>query len=86
MVMANARLSERSVRHFKHMSGLIEKILQSVTWIGAQSAEDANRLVKCGANQQRVDMTGNLKFDLNIPARLVPPMRNALSLIPSVNR
>ena len=70
LVMANARLSERSVRHFKHMSGLVEKIMQSVTWIGAQSTEDANRLVKCGANPQRVDMTGNLKFDLNIPASL----------------
>jgi 3-deoxy-D-manno-octulosonic-acid transferase len=70
LVMANARLSERSVRRFKYMSGLIEKIMQSVTWIGAQSTEDANRLVECGANQQRVDMTGNLKFDLNIPASL----------------
>ncbi len=70
LVMANARLSERSVRHFKHMSGLVEKIMQSVTWVGAQSAEDTNRLVKCGANPQRVDMTGNLKFDLSIPANL----------------
>jgi len=70
LVMANARLSERSVQHFKHMSGLIEKIMQNVTWIGAQSDEDADRLIQCGANQQRVKMTGNLKFDLNIPASL----------------
>ncbi len=70
LVMANARLSERSVRRFKYMSGLIEKIMQSVTWIGAQSTGDANRLVECGAHQQRVDMTGNLKFDLKIPASL----------------
>lgn len=70
LLMANARLSERSVRRFKHMSGLIEKVMQSVTWIGAQSDADANRLIKCGANQQHVDMTGNLKFDLSIPASL----------------
>lgn len=70
LMMANARLSERSVKHFGHMSGLIRKILQSVSWIGAQSDEDADRLVKCGANPRRVDMTGNLKFDLSIPASL----------------
>jgi 3-deoxy-D-manno-octulosonic-acid transferase len=52
------------------VAGLVQKIMQSVTWIGAQSTGDANRLVKCGANQQHVDMTGNLKFDLNIPASL----------------
>lgn len=70
LLMANARLSERSVRSFKRLSGLFERSLQSVGWIGAQSEEDANRLAMCGADRQRLDMTGNLKFDLNTPASL----------------
>ena len=70
LLMANARLSERSVRRFRYLSSLIEKTLQSVIWTGAQSKEDADRLVSCGADQQRVDMAGNLKFDLTVAASL----------------
>lgn len=70
LLMANARLSERSVNHYSHLGGLVEKVLQSVRWIGAQSAEDAKRLISCGARETQVEMTGNLKFDLDIAASL----------------
>jgi len=70
LLMANARLSGRSVQRFQLVSGFIGRILQSVAWIGAQSSEDAVRLVSCGADQQRVYETGNLKFDLSTPASL----------------
>ena len=70
LLMANARLSGRSVRRFQHMSGFVRDILQSVSWIGAQSSEDADRLVSCGADPHDIRMTGNLKFDLNVPASL----------------
>ena len=70
LLMANARLSKRSVRHFQHLPGFVGHILQSVTWIGAQSTGDAERLTLCGADQQRTVTTGNLKFDLDIPATL----------------
>ena len=70
LIMANARLSERSVNRFEHLSGFVNKTLQTVTWVGAQSAGDAERLVRCGTNPQRTDMTGNLKFDLTVAASL----------------
>jgi 3-deoxy-D-manno-octulosonic-acid transferase len=44
--------------------------LQTVAWIGAQSGADADRLAGCGANPQCIDMIGNLKFDLSVPASL----------------
>jgi 3-deoxy-D-manno-octulosonic-acid transferase len=71
ILMANARLSERSMHRYQAVSGFISEVLQNVAWIGAQSDEDAGRLISCGADPQRVDMAGNLKFDLNIPASLV---------------
>ena len=70
LLMANARLSERSVRQFQRLPGLVSEVLQSVSWAGAQSNADAERLVKCGIDPQHVDMTGNLKFDLVTPASL----------------
>jgi 3-deoxy-D-manno-octulosonic-acid transferase len=71
LLMANARLSGRSVRRYQAVSGFIGEVLQGVAWIGAQSDEDADRFLRCGADLQRIHMTGNLKFDQNIPASLV---------------
>ncbi len=70
LLMANARLSKRSVERFRRWPGFVEEVLQTVAWTGAQSDADAERLVSCGTNLQRIDMTGNLKFDLSVPASL----------------
>ena len=70
LLMANARLSTRSVNRFRRLPVFVREVLQTVAWIGAQSAADKDRLVNCGANLQRIDMTGNLKFDLSVPASL----------------
>jgi 3-deoxy-D-manno-octulosonic-acid transferase len=70
LIMANARLSKRSKRRFQYFPGFVEQVLQTVSWVGAQSDADAERLVSCGANPQSVVMTGNLKFDLSVPASL----------------
>jgi 3-deoxy-D-manno-octulosonic-acid transferase len=70
LIIANARLSKRSVGRFKRISGFVYEVLQSVAWIGAQSNADRDRLIQCGANPRHTDITGNLKFDLDIPASL----------------
>jgi len=70
LIMANARLSKRSVARFQHIPGFVEEVLQTVKWIGAQSDADAGRLAGCGANPQCIEMTGNLKFDLTVSASL----------------
>jgi len=71
LIMANARLSERSVNRFQRLSGFVHKIFQTVAWIGAQSEEDCERLILCGAKPLHTDMTGNLKFDLGVSSDLV---------------
>ena len=70
LMMANARLSQRSVSRFQRMPGFVKDVLQAVDWIGAQSTDDQNRLTGCGADPQAVELTGNLKFDLATPASL----------------
>ena len=70
LIMANARLSERSVERFQRLSGFVRKTLQTVAWVGAQSKKDAERLLHCGTNPQHTDTTGNLKFDLRVAASL----------------
>lgn len=70
LLIANARLSARSLKHFQHLPGFVKRVLQCVTWLGAQSNDDRHRLILCGADRQRAETTGNLKFDLEIPIGL----------------
>jgi len=45
--------------------------LQSVAWLGAQSTGDAARMISCGTPTRNAQVTGNLKFDLQVPASLL---------------
>lgn len=69
LLIANARLSQRSVQRFQRLPGLTAEVIQSAAWIGAQGKADAERFVSCGANQPP-EITGNLKFDLSVAASL----------------
>jgi 3-deoxy-D-manno-octulosonic-acid transferase len=61
VVLANARMSEKSMRGYSRWSGLTGPGLRSLAAVCAQSAADAERLRALGA--PRVEVTGNLKFD-----------------------
>jgi len=62
VLLANARMSERSARRHRRWSALATPALRSLSAICAQSAGDAQRLLALGARE--VEVTGNLKFDV----------------------
>ena len=69
MVLANARLSERSQRRGRRFEALLRPAAQSVALVLAQSEADAARLSAAGA--RNVVVSGNLKFDMTpIPAQV----------------
>lgn len=65
----NARLSERSLRGYRVLAPLIRRALRAVTFVAAQSADDAARFVRLGADPAQVAALGNLKFDIAAPPR-----------------
>ena len=65
VLLANARLSERSARGYARIGGLTTALLQDVTLIAAQADADAERFRALGA--PRVEVIGNLKYDLQLP-------------------
>lgn len=69
MVLANARLSERSARGYARLPALTRACLQRIDVVAAQTEADAARLLRLGAASVRV--TGNLKFDIVPPPELV---------------
>ena len=65
MVLANARLSQRSQRKGQHLAALMHPALACFTQVLAQTEADAQRLRTSGAHN--VQVMGNLKFDMAPP-------------------
>ena len=64
IILANARLSEKSVAGYARFSGLTKPMLQSINAIAAQSTQDANRFLALGAPADKIFVTGSLKFNV----------------------
>lgn len=64
VLLINARLSERSARRYTRFAAHIRPVLAALSATGAQTPADAERLAALGADP--VDVTGNLKFDVQI--------------------
>ncbi len=71
LMIVNARMSDRSLRGYKPMRGLVRSSLRCVRKIAAQSRTDAARYRLLGADPQQILVTGNMKFDMPIPANAV---------------
>lgn len=65
LYLVNARLSEKSANAYRKVSALTRDVLSRFSLIAAQTQDDAERLRALGA--KRVEVTGNLKFDLEAP-------------------
>jgi len=69
MVFANARISDRSFRRFERLRFLVgeffQRTLQDADLFLAQTEKDAARLVSMGASDERVEITGNMKYDVS---------------------
>ena len=70
VVVVNARISDRSLPGYRRLRRLAEKFLSGVDLFLAQTEGDRRRLIEIGAPRERIEVTGNLKFDLVAPAEL----------------
>lgn len=67
VVLANARLSDRSFRGYRLFRPFFRRVLENIDRILAQTQVDAERFRQLGAGRERVWVTGNLKFDGHPP-------------------
>lgn len=66
LILANARLSEKSARQYSRFPGLTRRALEGIALVAAQTPQDAERLSQLGAPATTV--IGNLKYDVSPPA------------------
>jgi 3-deoxy-D-manno-octulosonic-acid transferase len=71
VMIANARISEHSFGGYKRLRRMTAFALSHASRIAAQSDLDAGRLIEIGADPARLEVTGNLKFDVSLPPSLV---------------
>ncbi len=70
VVVANVRMSEKSMHRYLRFSGFTRDTLLHVRLFAAQSEADAARLRTLGADPGRVQVTGSMKFEISPPASL----------------
>ncbi|KZE86143.1 lipid IV(A) 3-deoxy-D-manno-octulosonic acid transferase [Chromobacterium subtsugae] len=66
LVLANARLSDKSLKGYRRILGLIRPAMRDLAAVAAQTAADADRFRKIGA--ENITVCGNSKYDIEIPA------------------
>ena len=81
VAVVNARISDRSWPRYRRFRWALQRMLVHVDLFLAQTPEDKARLQSIGADADRVQVTGNLKFDVNLPSppAIVASLRQALA-------
>lgn len=67
IAIVNARISDRSWPNYRRFRSALRHVLAHVDVFLAQTPTDAERLRAIGARENRVQATGNLKFDAPLP-------------------
>jgi 3-deoxy-D-manno-octulosonic-acid transferase len=70
IVLGNARLSARSAQGYSRLASLTRDMLQQLDVVACQSEADGERLVTLGLPRPRLQVTGSIKFDIDIDENL----------------
>ena len=81
-VMMNGRISDRSIGKYRLISPFLKNVLSKIRAFCMQDTIDAERVISLGAPPERVNVTGNMKFDAEVLAGVEDPgvIRRSLSL------
>ncbi len=66
VVLANARMSKNSAKGYKRIYPITKALLEKLTLVAAQSKMDAERFAFLGAKRECINVTGSVKYDIDI--------------------
>ena len=75
LLLVNGRVSQASLRGYLRVPRITRAMLAQANLLCAQTVVDAQRLRNLGAPAALVHVTGNLKFDVELPAELLGEAR-----------
>ncbi|MBE9537843.1 MAG: lipid IV(A) 3-deoxy-D-manno-octulosonic acid transferase [Proteobacteria bacterium] len=70
IVLANARLSQRSAEGYARFASLTRGMLAQLNIVACQARADGDRFLSLGLQPSQLDVTGSIKFDLELDGEL----------------
>ncbi len=71
IAVLNARLSEKSYLGYKKVQLIFNLLSKNLTHVCCQYQADADRFIALGLSQQKVHVTGSVKFDIKITKKVI---------------
>ena len=71
VLVANARLSEKSAKGYGKLAKLSAQMLANIDCLAVQNATDGQRFLDLGLKASSMEVTGSIKFDLTIKDALI---------------
>jgi 3-deoxy-D-manno-octulosonic-acid transferase len=81
VILINARLSEKSARSYQRIAHFSSSTINYFTHISVQSEADKQRFISLGIADNKLSITGNLKFDLAIKPELIEQSKKIKQLL-----
>jgi 3-deoxy-D-manno-octulosonic-acid transferase len=86
VVVANARLSERSAAGYRRLSPVIGWMLDGLSLVLCQYQADADRFRSLGIAPNKIHVTGSVKYDIDVSDEAIEEGRTIRSLLPDSRR
>ena len=67
IIIVNGRISDKSLSRYKLLKNYLKSLFLYITKFYMQSEEDSKRIIEIGAQKERVETLGNIKFDIKFP-------------------
>jgi 3-deoxy-D-manno-octulosonic-acid transferase len=64
ILVANARLSERSAAGYQRFNRITHKMMQDISHVSAQTEQDGQRYCQLGLAKNKLSVSGSIKFDI----------------------
>jgi 3-deoxy-D-manno-octulosonic-acid transferase len=71
LFLVNVRISQTALRGYRRVPNIVRRMFENADLICPQTELDAERLRTLGAEPNRIRVTGNLKFDVEVPQSLL---------------
>jgi 3-deoxy-D-manno-octulosonic-acid transferase len=72
IIVLNGRVSPQSFKGYKRIKIFMKRVLSHIDYLYMQEKVDAERIINIGADEKKVGIMGNLKFDIDLEVKEEP--------------
>ena len=81
VMLVNGRISDRSVSRYRTIKPFMRRVLKNISFCCMQTELDRDRLLSLGVEPGRVEVAGNLKYEIGAPGAIEGKIQNYRQLL-----